>query len=31
MDFKINLTDYIRNKFEQSTYKNMRCAYHQSN
>lgn len=31
IEFKINLTDYIRNKFVADTHYNLRCAYHPSN
>ena len=31
IEFKINITDYIRHKFAVDTHHNLRCAYHPSN
>lgn len=30
LEFKINMTDYVRRKFVRDTHHNMRCAYHTS-
>jgi hypothetical protein len=31
LDFKLNLTEYIRNRFKLDLHHTMRCAYHPSN